>query len=192
MRLFGTLFLILFSSLAKASESELIDAAEGAPKHITAYASYMVWSGDKFVQKLKGSNEFVCLVLQDSKGRFEPTCLNRAAMKSVFPVYEYQTQLLQKGEDISDIHKAIESKFKQGEFEAPLPGALVYMMSKRNKFYDHFNQRLVNVGPHIMLYLPKQSESSLGLNGENGLPGFYNEYPHMSVIHISTEYSSKN
>ena len=170
-----------------AYETELKDAAEGAPKHITKNASYMVWSGDKYVSKLKGSNEFVCLVLRDSKGRFEPSCLNMAAMKSVFPIYEYEAQLLQKGKNISDIHNAIEEKFKQGYFEIPSPGAIVYMMSKRNKFYNHFEQKLVDVGPHIMLYLPKINESSLGLNGQDGLPRFYNEYPHLSVIHIVTD-----
>lgn len=178
------LILVIFSQLALAYETELEDAAEAAPKHISKSASYMVWSGGKYVLKLKGSNEFVCLVLRDDKGRFEPSCLNKAAMKSVFPVYEYEAQILQKGNNIADIHKAIERRFKQGQFKAPMPGALVYMMSKRNKFYNHFEQKLMDISPHIMLYLPKVSESSLGLNGQDGLPGFYNEYPHLSVIHI--------
>lgn len=187
MQRFAILFLAILSHAALAYETELEDAAEAAPKHITKNASYMIWSGDRYVSKLMGSNEFVCLVLRDSNGRFEPSCLNKAAMKSVFPVYEYEAQMLQKGKNISDIHKAIEERFKQGQFEAPAPGAIVYMMSKRNKFYNHFEQKLVDIGPHIMFYLPNVGESSLGLNGQDGLPGLYSEYPHLSVIHIGID-----
>lgn len=187
MQRLAILFLVVYSHVTLAYEAELEDAAEAAPQHITENASYMIWGGDKYVSKITGTNEFVCLVLRDGKGRFEPSCLNKAAMKSIFPVYEFEAQMLQNGKNISDIHKAIEERFKQGQFEAPAPGALVYMMSKRNRFYNHFEQKLVDISPHIMLYLPKVGQSSLGLNGHDGLPGFYNEYPHLSVIHIGIE-----
>lgn len=187
MKILGIVFLVLLSSAALGYETEVSDAAEGGPKHITAQASYMIWSGTKYITKVKGTNEFVCLVLRDKMGRFEPSCLNQPAMESVFPVYEYQTQLLQTGVSIADVHRQITEKFSKGEFQSPAPGALVYMMSKRNKFYNHFEQKLVDVGPHLMLYFPRIKESSLGLNGQKGLPGFYNEYPHLSVIHIGIE-----
>ena len=61
------------------------------------------------------------------------------------------------------------------------------MMSTNNKFYDHFNKKLIDVTPHIMLYLPKIEATSLGFNNKHGLPMFYNEYPHLSVIHVQTK-----
>lgn len=184
MRIFRLAFFLLLPACAFGYETELPDAEEGAPKHITKNATFMVWAGDQYVTKVKGTNEFACLVLRDKKGRFEPSCLNKAAIESVLPVYEYQTKLLQQGREISDIHKKIEEKFNKGEFISPSPGALVYMMSKRNKFYNHFEKKLEDVAPHIMLYFPKIDGNSLGFNGAQGLPGFYNEYPHLSVIHI--------
>ena len=74
MKIITVLLLFLpFSSIA--SETELADAAEGAPRHITDMASYMVWKEGRFVLEKKGSNDFVCLVLADRFGRFEPSCL---------------------------------------------------------------------------------------------------------------------
>ncbi len=177
--------LLLLSAPISASDKELEEAREAAPKHITDHAGYMVWGGNKFVLKHKGTNGFICLVLRDSMGRYEPTCLNPPAMKSIFPVYEYQTQMLQSGMSIEVIYKNIEDKFRANEFSAPEPGTLVYMMSHRNKYYDHFSDRLVNVPPHIMIYTPKLNPEQLGFNGKNGLPGYYDEYPHLGVIHVN-------
>ena len=147
----------------------------------------MVWEEDRFVTKVEGTNGFVCLVLRDPFGRYEPSALNEAAMKSVFPVYEYQTRELAKGKSIDEILAAIEAKAKSGEFPAPEPGAIVYMMSPKNKYYNFWSKTLDDIEPHIMLYYPKLDGDQLGFTGEKGLPMFYNEYSHMSVVHILTD-----
>ena len=175
-----------------AKNAEIEQAKEAAPEHITKNASFMVWEEDRFTLVKKGSNEFVCLVLTDGQGRYEPSCLNAAAMKSVFPVYEYQAKMLIKGVAIEKIYKEIESESNTSKFPSPSPGALVYMMSPKNKFYDHFNGKLMAIKPHIMLYFPVIKEQSLGFNNKNGLPMFYNEYPHLSVVHIHTEKELSN
>lgn len=172
-------------------EQEITAAREAAPLNITKEASYRVWENDRFVPKITGTNEFVCLVLTDEKGRYEPSCLNQAAMRSVYPVYEYQTRQLARGMSIQDIYKNIKKMSVNQKLPAPDPGALVYMMSPSNTFYDHFSQKLIDVKPHVMLYLPQLNASSLGFSLDNhnkyGLPMFYDEYPHLSVIHISTD-----
>ncbi|ALU44600.1 hypothetical protein [Pseudoalteromonas rubra] len=182
------LSLLLTSLSGFASETEIAQAKEAAPVHITQNASYMVWEEDRFVTKIAGSNEFVCLVLTDGQGRFEPSCLNKQAMRSVFPVYEYQTRMLLQNMPIQEIYKNIEAMAKAKTLPEPGPGALVYMMSHRNKFYDHFSKKLLDVGPHVMLYLPRIEKDSLGFNNKDGLPMFYNEYPHLSVIHLHTQH----
>ncbi|WP_462163728.1 hypothetical protein [Pseudoalteromonas xiamenensis] len=183
---FPLLTLLLISTKLFAYTGEIQDAREGAPAHISAKASIMTWNDGKFAVAEQGENDFVCLVLRDEQGRFEPSCLNRAAMTAIFPVFEYQTQMLSKGIHIEQIYKKIEEKYQSGEFLTPEAGALVYMMSPRNKFYDHFNQRLMEVKPHIMLYTPRLDPAQLGLNNKDGLPGYYNEYPHLGVVHIQT------
>jgi len=136
---------------------------------------------------LKGESEFVCLVLRDPKGRYEPSCLNQAAMVSVLPVYEYQTKMLEEGMSIQVITQNIKTKSINGEFIAPPPGALVYMMAPNNKYYDFSSKKLVDIKPHIMMYFPKIEAESIGFNGQGGIPGFYQEYPHLSVVHIETD-----
>ncbi len=177
---------LFFSASVVALEKEILEAKEAAPIHIVERASFMVWKKSKFVEVVKGSNNFVCLVLRDAKGRYEPSCLNGAAMEAVFPVYEYQTKMLQLGNSIEAIYKNIEAMHKEGVFPSPKPGALVYMMSPRNKFFDHFGGNLVDVPPHLMLYTPKINSEDLGFNGKLGLPHYYDEYPHLGVIHINT------
>lgn len=180
------LSLLLGVPMAEAGEQWVKDAAEGAPLHITGHASYLKWNGEKFVEEITGTNGFSCLTLEDKKGRFEPSCLNQAAVASVLPVYELQTRMLAAGKPIEEVHREIERRFKEGVLPVPAPRALVYMMSPRNKYYNYFNQTLSDIAPHVMLYMPAMEASALGLNGKEGLPGYYKEYPHMGVIHFHT------
>ena len=184
MKHLGILVMLVVSVTASATNQEIQAAREGAPSHVSDEASVMVWENGKYVTKVQGTNKFVCLMWADKQGTFEPSCFNQAAMKAVFPVYQFQRDMLEKGVGIRDIHQQISQKAKTGEFPSPEPGAVVYMMSKRNKFFNHFGQQLYDVEPHIMLYFPKLEGSSLGFTGKNGLPDFYSDYPHLSVVHI--------
>ena len=185
-KLFAILFLISSSTFATKQSIELEQAKEAAPAHITKDASYMVWQKNHFELVVKGTGEFVCLVLHDPQGRYEPSCLNQAAMKAVFPVYEFQTKQLYQGVAFEKILEEIKKFGGTERFPKPEPGALVYMMSPKNKFYDPFGKKLLDIAPHVMLYYPKIKAESLGFNNQDGLPMFYDEYPHLSVIHIHT------
>lgn len=180
------LSLIVLSSKVTASDFEIVAAREGAPRHISDGASILVWEKDRYVQKHKGANQFICLVSADKQGTFEPSCFNEAAQKSVLPVYQFQRRMLDQGMTIQKIHDEISLKAQSGEFPRPEPGAIVYMMSMRNKYYDHFRQKLVDVEPHVMIYFPKIADDSMGLNSQGGLPSFYSDFPHLSVVHIHT------
>ena len=158
-------------------------AREGAPSHVSEQASIMEWEDSEYVLKHKGSNAFTCLIWADIKGTFEPSCFNPAALVSVLPVYTYQRRMLEKGTSIKQITQQISAKAKSGEFPPPAPGALVYMMSKRNKFYHHHGEKLIDVEPHIMLYFPRLEHDNIGFNAD-GLPDIYDDFPHLSVIHL--------
>ena len=180
------LLLIGLCQIASGNSNEIAIAKEGAPSHISDNASILVWEKGRYIIKVKGSNEFLCFVSADKQGTFEPTCINEVARKAILPVYEFQRRMLEQKMDIMEIHNKISNKSKKGEFISPEPSAVVYMMSERNKFYDHFGRKLMTVEPHIMLYIPKVEAGSLGFNGENGLPMFYSDFPHLSVIHVHT------
>ena len=168
-------------------EAEIEMAKEAAPEHVTADASFMVWEDGRYVLKLRGTNGFTCMVVRDVHGRYEPSAFNEAAMKAVLPVYEFERRALEKGSSWSDIHDAIREKVVEGEFPEVDPGALVYMMSPKNKYFMWGDGKLIDIAPHVMLYYPRLNESTLGFNGKDGLPMFYNEYPHLGVVHVLTD-----
>ena len=135
MRIMGSLLFCLFCSIPLVAFGDEISAArEGAPNHVSDMASIMIWENGQYVEKISGTNEFVCLVWADKEGTFEPSCFNNAAIKAVLPVYQFQRNLLEKGMTIEKIIAQIELKVKKGIFPVPEPGAVVYMMSKRNKY----------------------------------------------------------
>lgn len=181
------IFLAFFSCSTVLSASDEVEAARlGAPLEISEEASISVWKNNKYVEVIKGTNEFTCLVWADHLGTYEPSCFNKEAMQAILPVYEFQRRSLAHGADIKEIHNQIKSKFEQGEFSYPNAGALVYMMHSNNKFFNHFEKKLIDVPPHIMLYYPRLKRESLKLNGKLGLPHFYSDYHHLSVIHVKT------
>ncbi len=180
------LVFLLLSQTAFAQEEELVAAREGAPSHISDDAGVMVWKKGRYVKSIEGSNEFTCLVWADIKGTFEPSCLNNSAREAILPVYEFKRRMLEKGENMSEILDEIASRARKGEFLAPAPGAVIYMMSNRNKFFRHTDGKILDIEPHIMLYFPRLEASSLGFNGQDGTPSFYHEFPHVSVVHIHT------
>ncbi len=184
MKLIYFFALLLLPLRAFSSAQEISMAAEAAPEHITNNARYLQWSQGSFVEIKKGSNAFTCLVLRDHKGWFEPSCFNKPATDSVLPVYEFLSQQLELGKDITDIHSSIDRMSKSGQFTPPAQGAIVYMMSKRNKYYDHFGKVLYDPPPHIMLFYPHLSSDETGLNGQHGLPSIDSAFPHLSVIMI--------
>ena len=184
MKLLTVFVLLVLCAKVYAGSEEVEAAKEGAPSHISDGSRVMVWKNGKYATAVEGTNGFVCLMWADQQGTFEPSCFNQAAMEAVFPVYQFQRNLLETGVGIEDIHRQIAQKAQSGEFPPPKPGAVVYMLSKRNKYFDHFGQRLLDIEPHIMLYLPKVEAGSIGFNGQNGLPSFYSDFPHLSVVHI--------
>ena len=178
------LFSFIFSGHILADQNEIALAREGAPKHVSAAANVMVWEKGRYAQKVKGTNGFTCLVWADIRGTSEPSCFNAAAVEAVLPVYQFQRQMLEKKTPIQDIHATIAKKAESGEFPPPKPGAVVYMASNKNRYFNHFTEQLSPVEPHIMLYYPKLEQSDLGFNGREGTPGFYNDFPHLSVVHL--------
>lgn len=180
--LFGVLSFSLF-----ADDGEIKAAKTAAPSHITEQASIRIWKNGTYVEVHRGTNGFVCLVRADVKGTFEPSCFNEAAANSVLPVYSYERNMLEQGKSHRDILAWIKKHANSEMFPAPEAGAIVYMMSKENKWFGHQQNTLYDIKPHIMLYYPKLAANNMGLNGQHGLPRTYGEYAHFTVVHIETD-----
>ena len=178
----AAIVLVLFSGLtfAETDSQEILLASEGGPEHITSDASFMKFENSKFVYIKRGKNNFTCLVMREPKGRYEPACLNAEAMRSVFPTYQLNLNLLYSGHSYEETYQEIEKRFKESKIPTAEAGALVYMMSPNNLRYIPSSDSLIKMPPHQMYFFPKLANETFSLEG--GPPWLYQGFPHMSVL----------
>lgn len=157
---------------------EILYASEGAPSHITDNATFLKFQNDRFVEIKAGGNNFTCLVVREPKGRYEPSCLNEQAVRSILPAYELHMALLFKGLSYEETHTALNQSFKEGKLPTAEPGALVYMMSPNNKFYS--NGQLVTSPIHQMYFYPKLEDKVFSLG--DGSVALWQGFPHLSAL----------
>ena len=168
-----------FSSMAPveqyriASRSEEIALARSAaPASISSDAEVLVLGAHGYETAIKGKNGFVCLVERSWFASFGdsvfwnpsirgPDCLNPAAVSSVLPVNLERTQWALAG--LSRTEMLARTKTSAVAHQAPAPGSMGYMMSKRGHLSDvdgHWQ-------PHLMFFQSHTAPSAWGAN----LPG---------------------
>jgi hypothetical protein len=160
--------------LMASKEQEIALARSAAPPSIANHASVMVLNEHGYSTAIKGTNDFVCLVVRswdnelDSKSgvfwnpKFHaPFCLNASGAQFELPVYLMRTQWAIAGASEKEMAERERAAWAAGKLQEPKPGAMCYMMSRR-----------ADLGggpwhPHVMFYLPHAQASSWGAN----LPG---------------------
>ncbi len=181
----GILISQIFYSQTPEEIQEIKYASEAAPNHITDNASFMMFKDGKYVEIKKGTNNFTCFVIRNPNGRYEPSCLNEEAMRSIFPTYEMHTQLLYNEVSDKNALTKIEEAFKEGIIPTAETGALVYMMSPNNKVYNHNTKSLIKMPAHQMYFYPKISDETFSLTGTS--PWLWQGYPHLSSLIVLTD-----
>jgi len=156
-----------------ASRSEEIALARSAaPASISSDAGVLVLGDRGYEVAVKGKNGFVCLVERSWLAPFGdsvfwnprirgPDCLNPAAVSTVLPVDLERTQWALAG--LSKDEMLARTKSSAAAHQAPAPGSMGYMMSKRGYLSDvdgHWH-------PHLMFFQPHAPMSAWGAN----LPG---------------------
>lgn len=161
-------------SYLMASKEEIALARSAAPASIASHASVMVLGEHGYSTVVKGTNEFVCLVVRswdnelDSKSdvfwnpKFQaPFCLNATGAQFELPIYLMRTRWAIAGLSENEMAQREKAAWAAGKLQEPKPGAMCYMMSRR-----------ADLGggpwhPHVMFYLSHEQASSWGAN----LPG---------------------
>lgn len=180
----------MVDAMTDQEKQEITYASEAAPKHITDSASFVMFESGKFKIIKKGSNNFTCLVMRNPNGRFEPACLNKQAMESVLPTFEYHTVRLYAGVSTKRVMDEIAKKFEKDELPTAETGALVYMMSPNNRAYLEESGELISFPPHQMYFMPRLSADVFSLEESTfspGSPWLFQEYPHMSSLIVFTK-----
>lgn len=175
-----TLCSVAFSAQASAltdeERQEIKYASEGAPSNVTDNASFMKFEDGQFKLFKKGSNNFTCLVVRDPKGRFEPSCFNQEAMRTVFYTYQFHMAKLYSGHTEQQAMAAI----AKAHLPVAETGSLVYMMSPNNKMYNYKKEKLGTTPIHHMYYFPKLPNETFALG--KGSPRLWQGYPHLSAL----------
>lgn len=160
--------------LMASKEQEIALARSAAPAAIANHASVMVLDEHGYSTAIKGTNDFVCLVVRSWDNDLEaksavfwnpkfhaPFCLNASGAQFELPVYLMRTQWVIAGASEKEMAAREKTAWAAGKLHEPKPGAMCYMMSRRG-----------NLGagpwhPHVMFYFPHEQASSWGAN----LPG---------------------
>jgi hypothetical protein len=173
------------NALTPEEQKEVSEASEAAPAHVTTNATFMMFRDGRFHTIRPGTNNFTCLVMRDPSGRFEPACLNREAMASVFLTYEYHTKRLYEGAEPRAVLAEIQARFSEGKLPTAATGALVYMMSARNGTYQN-GERVATVPPHQMYFMPRIPDDTFALERGKS-PSLWQGYPHMSCLVVNVD-----
>jgi hypothetical protein len=148
---------------------EIALARSAAPRSISDKAEILVLGVHGFEVAVKGSNGFVCLVERSWDAGFDDPvfwnpnirgadCLNPAAARSILPHFVERTNWVLAGLSKADMVKRTQAELAAGRFQLPAPGAMAFMMSKRQQLgleAKHWH-------PHLMFFIANTSDASWG------------------------------
>jgi hypothetical protein len=155
-------------------DSEITLARSAAPKSISDEAEVMVLERQGYTVAVKGTNGFLCFVERSWGATTDapefwnpkirsPICFNPPAKRSFAQIYLMKSKLVLAGKSKSEIVQAARSALDKKELPPLEPGAMCYMLSKR--------QYLNDVGkswhPHVMIFVAGDAAKSWGAD----LPG---------------------
>ena len=155
-------------------DAEIALARSAAPPAISAGAEVLVFGRTGYMTAAKGDNGFVCLVERswgastDDPVFWNPKvrgslCFNPQAVSTVLPIYLLKTKLVLAGRSKAQIIRAIASAFDSKELPPLAPGAMSYMLAKRQYLGDQPKRW----HPHLMFFVAGDAAKSWGAN----LPG---------------------
>lgn len=158
---------------SRAAEIEL--ARTAAPAAISSHAQVMVLTSIGYSTAVKGTNGFVCVVQRSfaaptSDAEFwnpktrSPICLNGAGARTVLPIILMKARLAFARKTRTEIARTLSSAFDTKELPALEPGAMSYMMSRR----QYLGDRDTTWHPHLMFFVPGNAAATWGANEDGG------------------------
>jgi hypothetical protein len=151
--------------------SEIALARSAAPASISNEAEVMVLGKTGFTTAVKGTNGFLCMVERSWGASTDdaefwnpkvrsPICFNPTAAKTFAPIFLMKTKLVLAGKSKAEIVAATASALDKKDLPPLEPGAMSYMMSKR----QYLNDRGMSWHPHLMMFVTGDAAKSWGAN----------------------------
>ncbi|HLM98162.1 MAG TPA: hypothetical protein VK335_02710 [Bryobacteraceae bacterium] len=150
-------------------KSEIALARSAAPASISDGAEVMVLGRTGYRTAVNGANGFLCIVERSWGAATDhpefwnpkvrgPICFNPPSARTFMPIYMMKTKLVLAGKSKAEIVQATASALDKKELPALEPGAMCYMMSKRQYLTDQG----MSWHPHLMFFVPGEAAKSWG------------------------------
>jgi hypothetical protein len=150
-------------------QAEIALARSAAPASISSDATVERLTANGYVVSQKGRNGFVCIVERGWMQPFgapnfwntkmlAPTCYNAAAARTVLPYTFERTQMAVAGAAKAQIQQRIVSAIAAHTLPTPAPGAMAYMMSRR----QYLNDDAKAWHSHVMIFAPMSDGANAG------------------------------
>ncbi|HEY3811613.1 MAG TPA: hypothetical protein VGL66_00180 [Caulobacteraceae bacterium] len=167
---------------------EIALARSAAPASISGDAEILVLGRQGYETAVKGKNGFVCFVDRSWSKPFDdpefwnpkvraPQCDNPQAVRTMMPIVRERTQWVMSGASMSEIAERTRKELAADAMPKPVPGNMVYMMSKQGYIADaehpHWHA-------HIMFYMPTKDGGSWGA-GSKGAPVAQADDPSIAI-----------
>ena len=142
--------------------AEIALARTAAPKQIADSAAVFVLTRNGYVEAVRGTNGFACLVQRsfaspigdpgfwDPSNR-GPTCINPPAVRTVFQEMRKRAEWVMTGVSAAEIAKRTRQAYASHTFPMPAAGAMAYMLSPQQRFSNTESRWL----PHLMFWFDK-------------------------------------
>jgi hypothetical protein len=137
-------------------------AQSAAPPEISGKATVYLLERSGYVKVQDGSNGFSCFVDRQNPLNLEPTCFDAEGSTTTLQSRFYAEEQRAKGKTEDEIKAGIEEGYKIGKFQAPRKPGIVYMMSDQGYLLIPGSNKLVNLPPHLMFYVPYATDKDIG------------------------------
>jgi hypothetical protein len=137
-------------------------AQSAAPPEISGKATVYLLERSGYVKVQDGTNGFSCFVDRQNPLNLEPTCFDAEGSATTLQSRFYAEEQRAKGKTEEEIKAGIEEGYKTGKFHAPRKPGIVYMMSDKGYLLVPGANKLVNLPPHLMFYVPYATDKDIG------------------------------
>jgi hypothetical protein len=155
--------------------AEIALARSAAPKQISESAAVLVLTKQGYVEAVRGTNGFTCMVQRSffksigDRGFWDPAirgplCINPPAVRSVLAEFLKRGEWIMGGVSPTEIAKRTRQAYASHAFPMPAAGAMAYMLSPE----QHLASDHPHWVPHLMFWVDRSlAASAWGLTDEN-------------------------
>jgi hypothetical protein len=139
--------------------AEIALARTAAPRSISDSATVLVLTKTGYVDAVRGTNGFVCMVQRSFFGPVGdpgfwdpanrgPVCINPPAARTVLADIRKRAEWIMTGVSPAEVGKRTREAYASHVFPMPAPGAMAYMLSPE----QHLSPTNPHWMPHVMFY----------------------------------------